>query len=163
MSNFHRELKKAELHLHLEGSLEPEAICEMHPEITVAEVKEKYRTTDFGGFLEAYKWVSQLLETPEHYALATRCLLERLAAENVGYVELTLSVGVILWKQQNVAAIFEAANREARRSAIPCYWIFDFIRHFDLDHAMQVAELAVEHRSEGVVGFRVLNGAGDPD
>lgn len=125
----------------------------MHPTITPAEVQAKYRTTDFGRFLDAYKWVSQLLETPHQYALATRHLLQRLQSENVGYVELTLSVGVILWKKQDVAAIFDAINKEAQQSPIPCFWIFDFIRHFELDHAMQVADWAMTYRNAGVVGF----------
>jgi aminodeoxyfutalosine deaminase len=153
VSSFHRELNKADLHLHLEGSLEAATIMEMHPEISAAEVQQRYNTSDFPQFIESYKWVSQLLDSPGHYALATRHLLQRLAADNVGYVELTLSVGVILWKQQNVHAIFQAIHREAREAAIDCYWTFDFIRHFDLDHAMRVAELAVELSNEGVVGF----------
>ena len=137
----------------MEGSLEPATICEMHPTITPAEVQERYRTTDFGGFLDAYKWVSQLLQTPQQYALATRHLLQRLQLENVSYVELTLSVGVILWKKQNVADIFEAINKETQQSPIPCFWIFDFIRHFELDHAMEVAEWAIAYRNAGVIGF----------
>ncbi len=153
MPRFHRELNKAELHLHLEGSLEAATIIEMHPDISPAEVHQRYDTTDFPQFIDSYKWVSQLLGSPEHYALATRHLLQRLVADNVGYVELTLSVGVILWKQQDVHAIFEAINREARAATIPCYWTFDFIRHFELEHAMRVAELALEFADEGVVGF----------
>ncbi len=153
MSSFYRDLKKAELHLHLEGSLEASTIHEMHPNISKEEVAAKYAEKGFSAFLESYKWVSVLLETPDHYALATRRLLGQLQTENVEYVELTLSVGVILWKQQNVAAIFDAVNKEARKSAIPCFWIFDFIRHFDLDHAMRVAELAAERARDGVVGF----------
>ena len=125
----------------------------MHPTITPAEVQERYRTTDFGGFLDAYKWVSRLLQTPQQYALATRHLLQRLQTENVSYVELTLSVGVILWKKQNVADIFEAINKETQQSPIPCFWIFDFIRHFELDHAMEVAEWAIAYRNAGVIGF----------
>lgn len=153
MSRFHRELNKAELHLHLEGSLEAATIIEMHPGISQDEVTKRYSTSDFPQFIETYKWVSQLLDTPAHYALATRHLLQRLAADNVGYVELTLSVGVILWKQQDVHAIFAAITKEARQAAIPCFWTFDFIRHFDLDHAMRAAEIAVELANEGVVGF----------
>ncbi len=152
MSSF-RDLKKAELHLHLEGSLEPATIHEMHPNITEEEVRAKYALRGFPAFLESYKWVSVLLETPAHYALATRRLLEHLQTENVAYVELTLSVGVILWKKQDVGAIFDAVNREARNFPIPCYWIFDFIRHFNLDHALRVAELAAERAHEGVAGF----------
>ena len=153
MSDFYRNLKKAELHLHLEGSIAPATIHEMHPHISIKEVENRYDHADFIGFLDAYKWIVQFLQTPEQYALATRRLLEGLEKQNVRYVELTLSVGVILWKKQDLAAIYTAINREAKRSRIPCFWIFDFIRHFDLGHAMRVAELAAEHVNDGVVGF----------
>ena len=125
----------------------------MHPHISIREVENRYDHADFIGFLDAYKWIVQFLQTPEQYALATRRVLETLERHNVRYVELTLSVGVILWKKQDLAAIYTAVNREAKRSRIPCFWIFDFIRHFDLGHAMRVAELAVERVNDGVVGF----------
>ncbi len=139
--------------MHLEGSISPATIHEMHPHISIREVENRYDHADFIGFLDAYKWIVQFLQTPEQYALATRRALETLERHNVRYVELTLSVGVILWKKQDLAAIYTAVNREAKRSRIPCFWIFDFIRHFDLGHAMRVAELAVERVNDGVVGF----------
>src|SRR5437867_2016747 len=51
-----------------------------------------------------------MLETPEDYALVTTRLIEWLAEQKVKYAEVTLSAGVILWKKQSVAAVFEAIS-----------------------------------------------------
>jgi aminodeoxyfutalosine deaminase len=155
MSELYRQWKKAELHLHLEGSVEPETIAELDPSISVDAARDKYRMTDFTGFIEAYKWVNGLLRTPGDYALITRRLLERLAAENVVYAEINVSVGVLLWKQQPVDAVVYAIQKEAQQSPVEVRWIFDAIRHFGADHGMQVAKHAVEHRDAGVVAFGI--------
>ncbi|HSW50442.1 MAG TPA: hypothetical protein VLH09_09720, partial [Bryobacteraceae bacterium] len=96
------DLPKAELHLHLEGSIEPETLRELAPRLSIDEIRERYQYQDFLGFLRSYKWVIDHLEGPDDYALITRRLLERLAAENVLYAEIILSAGVILWLNQDV-------------------------------------------------------------
>ena len=47
MDDFLRELKKAELHLHLEGSVEPETLYELDPAITIEEYRAFYHYADF--------------------------------------------------------------------------------------------------------------------
>ena len=153
MGGFLQNLEKAELHLHLEGSLEPETLQELDPSLDLEEIRERYQYSDFLGFLRSYVWANRRLESPEHYALATRRLLERLHGENVRYVEINLSVGVILWKKQDTARIFEAVRREAQASPVEVRWIFDAVRQWEPAEAMRVAELAAERMGEGVVGF----------
>jgi adenosine deaminase/aminodeoxyfutalosine deaminase len=148
-----RQLPKAELHVHLEGSLEPATVAEIAPEAAVGEVEARYAYRDFRGFLDSYKWLVLLLTDPGHYALAARRLFERLAAENVRYVEVNLSVGVMIWKEQEVAPIFEAVHAAAARAPLEVRWIFDAVRQFGPERAMRVAELAAERTAQGVVGF----------
>jgi adenosine deaminase/aminodeoxyfutalosine deaminase len=155
MIELYRQWKKADLHVHLEGSIEPETVAELDSSITVDAARDKYRTSNFAEFIEAYKWVNQLLRSPADYALITRRLLERLAAENVVYAEINVSVGVMLWKQQPVDAIFYAIQSEAQESSIQVRWIFDAIRHFGAEHGMQVAKHAVEHHEAGVAAFGI--------
>jgi len=155
MSNFYTRLRKAELHVHLEGSVEPETVLEINPVLDVASVREKYHHTDFAGFIRSYVWINRQLQTPAHYGLIARRLLDRLAAENVEYAEINLSVGVILWKEQNFNGIFDALCEAAEGSALDVYWIFDAVRQFGAEPARRVAQLAAERRDEGVVGFGI--------
>ena len=91
MADFALELPKAELHLHLEGSVEPETLHELDPSTPLDEIRALYRYTSFEGFLKAFAAVNKRLRTPEDYAAVARRLVERLAAQNVTYAEITVS------------------------------------------------------------------------
>jgi adenosine deaminase/aminodeoxyfutalosine deaminase len=150
---------KAELHLHLEGTVEPETLRELAGEWTVAEIVRRYQYEDFRGFLDAFKWVTQHLRTPEDYALVTRRLLEKLAAQNVRYAEIYFSAGICRWKKMPVEPIYEAieaARREAEpRLGIRARWIFDAVRQFGPEEAEEVVRLAVKYREHGAVGIGI--------
>jgi adenosine deaminase/aminodeoxyfutalosine deaminase len=153
---FIQSLDKAELHLHLEGSVEPETIRELDGTLTLDEIRDAMQHDDFAGFLQAYVWVTRKLDSPAAYALATRRLLESLAAQHVGYAEITLSAGVILWKQQNLEAIFRACQQAAQDfGGVKVAWIFDAIRQFGTEPAGRVFAAAREMRKEGVVGIGI--------
>jgi adenosine deaminase/aminodeoxyfutalosine deaminase len=151
----YRAWPKAELHLHLEGSVEPETMQELDPALTPDAIRAMYRIHDFQGFIQAYKAVVERLRTPEDYAHIARALMRRLAAENVQYAEITLSAGVVLWKQQEFAPVYAAVRQAAAESTIEVHWILDAVRHFGVAHAMRVAELAAERVNDGVVAFGI--------
>ena len=88
-------LPKAELHLHLEGTMEPAtvvALAQRYGDLVTADaVAARYATRDFAAFIEAYKWVTSYLRVPADYALVARArLAEQLLAQNVVYAEVTL-------------------------------------------------------------------------
>jgi len=143
----------AELHLHLEGTVEPETLLELDPSRTREEIAAATLYTDFAGFLQSYIWVNRHLKTPADYALIARHLFARLADQNVVYVEVTLSAGMILWKQQEFAPIYEALAREAGRSKIAVRWILDAVRQFGADAAQPVFDFAAERVKDGVVAI----------
>jgi adenosine deaminase len=153
-------LPKAELHLHLEGTIRPETAIELAArhdvELTRREVAARYAHKDFAGFIETFKWATSFLRDPEDYALITRKMCEELVRQNVVYAEVTISAGVMLRRMQNVeanfAAIVEAASGVLYHR-LRTTWIFDCVRQFGPDAAMEVARWAAKLQARGVVAF----------
>lgn len=150
-----RTLRKAELHLHLEGSVEPRTLLELEPDLTLDEVEERYRYENFHGFLAAFKWVNSFLTGPRQFAQITRRLLDSLAAQGVAYAEINVSAGVLLWRNLPLDEIFPAIAGAASEGPMPVRFIFDAVRQFGLEHVWATARQAVKHRGLGVVGFGV--------
>jgi len=133
--------------------VEPETLLEIDPALTREEIAAHTAYTDFAGFLKSFVWVNQRLRTPDHYARVARRLFERLESEGVTYAEVILSVGVILWKEQDLDAIYKALARESERTPVTVRWIFDAIRQFGAETAKPVFDLAAERVGEGVVAI----------
>lgn len=143
----------AELHLHLEGAIEQETLLEIDPSLTREEIAAATPYTDFAGFIQSYIWVNRRLTAPAHYAIAARRLFERLQSEGVSYAEVTLSAGMMLWKEQDFAPIYTAVQREALRAALEVRWILDATRQFGAEAAKPVFDLAAERIGDGVVAI----------
>jgi adenosine deaminase/aminodeoxyfutalosine deaminase len=155
MDDFLQQLPKAELHLHLEGSVEPETLHELDPATPVEEFRALYRYDDFEAFLRAFGAVGTRLRTPRDYGLIAGRLLERLEAQNVCYAEIIVAAGVVLWKGQEFEPIFQAVREAAARSPVEVRWILDAVRQFGVEHAMAVAKLAAERVDRQVVAFGI--------
>jgi aminodeoxyfutalosine deaminase len=155
MDDFLAEMPKAELHLHLEGSVEPETLHELDPATPVEEFRALYSYADFDAFLRAFGAIGKRLRTPADYAHITRRLLERLAVQNVHYAEIIVAAGVVLWKEQDFAPIFDSIRQAAEGSPVEVRWILDAVRQFGVEPARRVAELAAERLDQGVVAFGI--------
>jgi aminodeoxyfutalosine deaminase len=155
-------LPQAELHVHLEGSLQPATVCALAAKYGVPtsaqEVLQRYAYRDFLEFIEAFKWVSSLLRAPEDFALALRDLGEQLLVQNVVYAEITLSVGVMLLRHQSAEKNFEAmvaAAESFRSRGLLLNFIFDAVRQFGADAAMKVVGAAERCASKSIVAFGI--------
>lgn len=157
-------LPKAELHLHLEGSIEPPTLVDLKKRHGVdtgsmADVAQLYSYQDFTGFLMAFKAVTELLRTPDDYQLIAYDLMQRLKVENVLHAEVYVSVGICLWRKHNFDAIFEGLERGRERGerdfGVSILWIFDAVRQFGVEAAQKVADLAVRYRDRNVVAFGI--------
>jgi len=163
VSNFIRTLPKAELHLHLEGSVEPTTLLELRRRQggpgTLDDVENIYSYLDFTGFLMAFKEVTDYLQTAEDYELITYRLMEKLKAENILHAEVYVSVGVCLWRKQDFAAIFEGLERGREKGerdfGVSLLWLFDAVRQFGPEAARAVFELAVRYRDRHVIGIGI--------
>jgi aminodeoxyfutalosine deaminase len=162
-SAFIVSLPKAELHLHLEGSIDPPTLFDLKKRHgkkgTLAEVEQLYRYESFSSFLMAFKAVTEELQTPEDYELITYRLMETLKADNVLHAEVYVSVGVCLWRKQDFDSIFAGLERGRERGerefGVSLLWIFDAVRQFGPDKARPVAELAARYQGRSVVGFGI--------
>jgi adenosine deaminase/aminodeoxyfutalosine deaminase len=153
-------LPKAELHLHLEGSIRPGTAVELAArhgvKLTQEDVSSRYNYSNFAGFIDAFKWATSYLREPEDYALITKRLCEELLRQNVVHAEITISAGVMLRRMQNVEKNFIAIRDTAKSvlfSGLRTGWIFDAARQFGASAAMEVARWAAKLQTEGVIAF----------
>ena len=177
--SFIQSLPKAELHLHLEGSVDPPTLVELSRRyntplptennrydvagsgdvLTEDDVRRLYSYKDFNGFLMAFKSVTERLRSPEDYELVTYRLMQKLRQQNVVHAEVYVSVGVIRWRGQPVEPIFEGMERGRERGqrdfGVSLLWIFDAVRHFGPQAASEVLDLAARLRHRNVVGIGI--------
>src|SRR5439155_21839115 len=81
------------------------------------EIDSRYTTRNFAQFLELYKWATSFLREPEDYALLAEDAASALRDQGVVYAEITLSVGVMLLRKQDIAANFIALRDVFHRRA----------------------------------------------
>jgi aminodeoxyfutalosine deaminase len=153
-------LPKAELHVHLEGSLQPATVAKLAArhgaEVSEDEVRRRYAYKDFAEFIETFKWVTSFLREPADYAVIVRDFAESLQLQHVVYAEVTLSIGVMQLRgqdpQANFAAILEAAEKFEPKG-LRLRWVWDAVRQFGVEAAMAVVEAAGRCRSDKIVAF----------
>jgi adenosine deaminase len=153
-------LPKAELHVHLEGSIEPATVVELAARhgvsLTVEEAAARYAPGDFAQFIQSFLWVTSFLRGPKDYALIARRFAESMKRQNVLYAEVTLSIGVMFRREQDPAANF-AALRDAAAEVpgVRLKYIFDAVRQWGAAPAMEVAKLAAELRSPDIIAYGI--------
>jgi len=180
VSQFILALPKAELHLHLEGTVEPETLlqlAERHPEPFVPAANSRYKDvseidltqpgaieklyqySDFAGFLTAFKTVSEQMRAPEDYELVTYKMMERLRGEGVLHAEVYVSAGIIQWRGQQFEPFLEAIEVGRKHGAedfgVSVLWIIDAVRHFGVDAVKRVAEgtIRLRKRYDSIAGI----------
>ncbi len=157
---FWNALPKAELHVHLEGSIAPSTVVELAArhgvQLTEQEAAARYAPGDFAQFIESFIWVTSFLRGPEDYALIARRFAESMKRQNVLYAEVTLSIGIMFRRNQDPAANY-AALRDAAAEVpgVRLAWIFDAVRQWGAAPAMEVARIAAELRSPDIIAYGI--------
>ena len=171
MSEFIAGLPKVELHVHHVGSASPRTVAALaarHEGSTSVPadpdlLREYFVFTDFAHFIDVYLSVVDLVRTPEDVELLTYEVAGDLAAQNVRYVELTLtpysSIRGGIPAEAYCEAI-ESARRRAREGlGIELAWCFDIPGQDGLPAAETTLDVALGLRPEGLVSF----GLGGPE
>jgi adenosine deaminase/aminodeoxyfutalosine deaminase len=168
IESFIRRLPKAELHLHLEGTITPATLVELSSRhdttpITQADAEALYHFTDFTGFINAFRAVTRQLIHADDYELAAWRMMQRLAEQGVVHAEVFISVGVIyMWRSHDpecfepiFSGLERARLRAERELGLTVYWIFDAVRHFTIPEAERVFAKAAEMHADypSIVGI----------
>ncbi len=162
-----RKLPKAELHLHLEGSITPDTLLglsKLHDAVplTLEQAQKVYLYHDFPSFLMSFKAVTERLHTPADYETITYNMVRDLAAQGIRHAEVYLSIGILYrFGRLDPDAVMEAAERGRERAerdfGTTVLWIIDAVRHFGVEEAQRVFEKAASLRGQysSVVGIGI--------
>lgn len=162
-----RDLPKAELHLHLEGSITPATLVELSRfndavPLTAEGAQRVYLYHDFPSFLMSFKAVTERLHTPSDYEIITYNMIRDLAAQGIQHAEVYLSIGILYrFGRLDVDAVMQAAERGRKRGerefGVTVLWLIDAVRHFGVDEAQRAFRKAAElHRHmPSVVGIGI--------
>jgi adenine deaminase len=150
-------LPKAELHLHIEGTLEPELMFELArrngirlPYADVEEVRRAYVFSDLQSFLDIYYAGCQLLRTEQDFYDLTWAYLRRAASQEVRHAEIFFDPQTHTDRGLAFEAVINGIHRALddgrQRLGISSGLILCFLRHLSEDAALQTLEQALPYR-----------------
>ena len=162
MEEFIRRLPKAELHLHIEGTLEPQMMFDLAerngyelPFPDVAAVAAAYRFKNLQSFLDIYYQGAAVLQTPDDFYDLITAYLDRAVEDGVRHAEIffdpqthtSRGVGFEIFMEGFRSGIADAVSRHGITSSL----ILCFLRHLGGDEALMTIQAAEPHL-EGVIG-----------
>ncbi len=150
-------LPKAELHLHIEGTLEPElmfALAERNgvrlPHASVAELRDAYQFSELQDFLDIYYAGAAVLLTEQDFYDLTWAYLQQAFAQNVRHVEIFFDPQTHTERGVPFAVVIDGVSRALAdaeaRLGIGSRLIMCFLRHLDEAAALETLEAAMPHR-----------------
>ncbi|RTK94893.1 MAG: adenosine deaminase [Neisseriaceae bacterium] len=150
---------KAELHMHLEGSLEPEMLFKLAKRNnislkhnSVAELKQAYKFNNLQEFLDIYYQGMSVLQTEQDFFDLTYAYLEKSHQDNVVFSEMFFDPQAHLERGIKLATVFNGITQAITQakttlnitaSLIPC-----FLRHLSEDNALHTFDLLMDHRDK---------------
>jgi adenosine deaminase len=156
VEDFVRAIPKTELHLHIEGTLEPEMVFELArkhrlslPHASVETLREAYRFTNLQSFLDVYYEGAAVLRDEGDFHALTAAYLRRAHADGVVHVEIFFDPqthtarGVPL--QAVIGGIQSALAEGNETLGITHRLILSFLRHLSAEEAMTTLEQALPH------------------
>jgi adenosine deaminase len=171
IENLIERMPKVELHVHLEGSVQPQTLLQLAKRHNIAlpadnleDLREWYTFRDFNHFLEIYMAISGCLRTAEDIELITREFLTGQAAQNIVYSEVTftpynqyLTNGLGFHEQMD--AINRVRDWGEKELGVRMGIIMDIPRQVAPAEGDMIANWAVERYGDGLVAF----GLGGPE
>lgn len=150
-------LPKAELHLHIEGTLEPELLFEIAQRNriplrfpTVEALRDAYNFHNLQSFLDIYYEGAQVLRHEQDFYDLTRAYLDRMAAENVRHVEIFFDPQTHTERGVSFECVIKGIHRALHDAdtlhGISSRLILCFLRHLSEEDAMRTLEQALPYK-----------------
>jgi len=170
-----QEAPKAELHVHLEGSVRPTTLLTLAernavslPVSSVEELQRWFAFRDFNHFIEIYFTISHCLKQAEDYELIVYEFAEEMARQHVRYAEVTFSPSTHEFALGVPFDVYFAGLTRGRERAyqdfnVEISWVFDIVRNMchepgvskEADYTVSVAK---EGMTNGVVALGLGGG-----
>jgi aminodeoxyfutalosine deaminase len=162
LASFIRAMPKVELHIHLEGSIQPETLltlaqrnCIALPYDTVAGLRAWYAFRDFPHFVEIYVTLSKCLKTADDIELIAREFLAGQAAQNIQHSQVTYTAYTIynhsgIAFSDQLAAINNARAWAQREFGVDMTLTLDIAREVAPEIGMITADWAISAMGNGV-------------
>ena len=165
-----RRAPKAELHVHLEGSVQPATLMALAkrnriepPAETLDELRQMFVFRNFAHFIQTYAIISRYLRTVEDYEQITYEFGEQMAQQNVRYAEATFSVCTQRFLRGIPHDVYftgltRGRERAKRDFGVEINWVFDIVREVASGPGMSeradyTTSVAIESRNDGVVAL----------
>ncbi len=156
IDGFSARLPKAELHLHIEGTLEPELLFTLAerngvttPYRDVEHLRAAYEFTNLQSFLDVYFACTSVLRTEQDFFDLTDAYLKRAAAAGVVHAEIFFDPQAHLTRGVSfevvIDGIWEALRASEARHGITTHLIMNFLRDRSAEEAMSVVDSAVRY------------------
>lgn len=157
MKEFIQKLPKAELHLHIEGSLEPELMFELAkrnkieiPYKTIEDIKNAYNFTNLQSFLDIYYAGANVLITKQDFYDLTWAYILKCVENNIIHTEIffdpqTHTQRGIAFKTV-IMGIVDALNDAKEKYGISSAIIMCFLRHLSQEEALKTFEEALPYK-----------------
>ncbi len=157
MQDFIAALPKAELHLHIEGTLEPELMFELArrngitlPYPSVDALRRAYDFSDLQSFLDLYYQGAGVLQTRHDFYDMTAAYFRKAASQNVRHAEIFFDPQTHTHRGiafETVISGIHDAQRDAERDfGLTSKLILCFLRHLDEDDALRTLDQALPFR-----------------
>lgn len=159
LNRYIRLIPKAELHLHIEGSLEPELMFAMAKKNgvkikynTIEELKAAYNFNNLQEFLDLYYAGADVLLKEEDFYYLTMAYLKRVHQDNVVHTEIFFDPQTHTARGVEfdtvVNGIVRALEDGKTQLGISSHLIMCFLRHLDEKSAMETLDLALRHKDK---------------
>ena len=150
-----QQMPKAELHIHIEGSLEPELIFALAERNgvqlaygSVEQLRAAYAFTDLQSFLDIYyAGASVLLQEQDFYDM-TAAYLAKAAADNVRHAEIFFDPQTHTARGVPMATVIDGIHRACQDSPLSATLIMCFLRHLSEEDALATLDAALPYRDK---------------